>query len=220
MVDGETVAVVIPAYRVAESIGRVIRGIPPWVDGIVVVDDASADGTADEVRRIEDPRIVLLRHERNRGVGAAMATGYRKALEAGSDIVVKMDGDDQMDPAYLQALIEPLLKEQADYAKGDRFWDDGALLPMPWPRLIGNLVLTFLTKISSGYWNLFDPQNGYVAITGSTLRRIDLAALDQGYFLESEMLIQLTSSRPGLPTCRSPPGMGARSARCGSLGSC
>jgi 4-amino-4-deoxy-L-arabinose transferase-like glycosyltransferase len=191
VLEGRRVAVVIPAYRVAPFVREVITDLPTWIDQVLVVDDGSPDDTAGVVERLGDPRVVLLRHTVNRGLGAAMATGYAKALELDAAIVVKMDGDGQMDPAALPLLLDPLLRGQADYAKGDRFWHGAELVRMPRPRLVGNLLLTFLTKLSSGCWNVFDPQNGYVAITADMLRQIDLAALDQGYFFENEMLIQL-----------------------------
>src|SRR5262245_60806463 len=121
--DGLRVAVIIPAYRAADTIEKVLSGIPPLVDAIYVVDDASGDDTGDRVRGVTDPRVRLLVHETNRGVGGAMVTGYRQAMHDGVDICVKMDADDQMDPGHLPELIEPLVAGRADYAKGNRFQD-------------------------------------------------------------------------------------------------
>ncbi|MFB3883105.1 MAG: glycosyltransferase family 2 protein [Armatimonadota bacterium] len=190
MIGENKVAVVIPAYRAAGTIAVVIGSLPSCVDQVVVVDDACPEGTAEACRVIADERLVVLRHERNRGVGGAMATGFRKALELGADVVVKMDADGQMDPASLPALVAPLL-HGCDYAKANRFYDGEALGQMPWPRRWGNIGLSFLTKVASGYWNVFDPQNGYIAIRGEALDRLDLEGLDRGYFFENSMLIQL-----------------------------
>jgi glycosyltransferase involved in cell wall biosynthesis len=189
--DGQRVAVVIPAYRAAESIERVLRGIPAWVDAIYVVEDASPDDTAARVRALDDPRVRLLIHERNRGVGAAMATGYRQALSDGADICVKMDADDQMDPSHLAALIEPLIAGRADYTKGNRFHDAEALRRMPVARQIGNAGLSFLVKAASGQWHIFDPTNGYTAIHRTALTALDLRRLHPRYFFECSMPIEL-----------------------------
>ena len=185
------VAVVIPAYRAAESISNVVKGIPAWVDTIYVVDDASPDETRARVRAMADPRVRLLVHETNRGVGGAMVTGYRQALRDGMDICVKMDADDQMDPAYLPALIEALVSGRADYAKGNRFHDTKALREMPFIRKVGNAGLSFLIKAASGQWHVFDPTNGYTAIHRAALDALDLAKLHPRYFFESSMLIML-----------------------------
>jgi glycosyltransferase involved in cell wall biosynthesis len=188
---GLRVAVAIPAYRAEATVARVIATLPAWVDQIVVVDDVSPDGTAAVLAAVDDSRLVVLRHERNRGVGGAMKTAYRKALELGADVVVKMDSDGQMDPAQLPALLDALLDRSCDYAKGNRFLDSKALADMPAARLLGNLALTFLTKLASGYWHVFDPQNGYVACRAEVLRRLDLDAIADDYFFENDMLVHL-----------------------------
>jgi glycosyltransferase involved in cell wall biosynthesis len=185
------IGVVVPAYRVARHIEAVVRGIPSWVEAIIVVVDASPDDTFERVQRLNDARVVLLRHEVNQGVGGAMQTGFRKALELGLEIVVKMDGDDQMDPAHLPALIEPLVRGEADVTKGNRYEHVAALKSMPLVRVVGNAGLTFLVKLASGYWNLFDPANGYVAVRSDVLRRFDLEKLHKRYFFESGFLIKL-----------------------------
>lgn len=187
----QIVAVVIPAYRVAGQIGRVISNIPAFVRYVIVVDDASPD---ESVRRIEpllSQRVRLVRHRANQGVGGAMLTGYAVALELGADIVVKMDGDDQMDPAQLPRLLAPLLRSEADYAKGNRFMHQHALGQMPALRRVGNLGLSFLTKIASGYWNIFDPTNGYTAIHRRVLQLLDPDAVSRRYFFEASMLLDL-----------------------------
>lgn len=185
------VTAVLPAFREAPHVGDVLRRLPPWLDRIVLVDDASDDGTAEAAEAVGDPRVEVVRLERNRGVGGAMARGYARALERGTDLVVKMDADGQMDPAHLEALLAPLAAGRADYAKGNRFHDLAALRAMPRRRLAGNLALSFLTKLASGYWDVFDPQNGFTAIRAEVLASLDLGDLDHGYFFENAMLCQL-----------------------------
>ena len=188
-----TIVAVIPCYRVEAKIAHVLAGVPEYVKHILVVDDASPDETAAIVARAaqQDRRIMLLRHAKNQGVGGAMLTGFRKALELGADVVVKIDGDDQMDLAYLPRLLVPILQLQADYTKGNRFRDFQALQKMPVIRRIGNMGLGFLTKAATGYWNLFDPTNGFLAIHGKVLAQLPLDRIDKTYFFETSMLAQL-----------------------------
>jgi glycosyltransferase involved in cell wall biosynthesis len=157
------------------------------------VDDASPDKTAQVVQKIaeKDRRILLIRHENNQGVGGAMKTGFQKALELGAQIVVKIDGDDQMDLAYLPDLLLPLIEGRADYAKGNRFRDFQALQQMPFIRRVGNMGLGFLTKAATGYWNLFDPNNGFLAIRANVLAQLPLDRIDRGFFFETSMLANL-----------------------------
>ena len=190
-VDGLRVGLVIPAYQAASTIEKVLRGTPEWIDAVYVIDDASSDETGPRVRAIADPRVRLLVHEANRGVGAAMVTGYREAVADGMDICVKMDADDQMDPSYLPGLVAPLIDGRADYAKGNRFHDSEALRQMPLARRIGNVGLSFLIKAASGQWRVFDPTNGYTAIHRSALQALDLGRLHPRYFFESSLLIML-----------------------------
>jgi dolichol-phosphate mannosyltransferase len=185
------VGVIVPSYLAAGTIEKVLAEIPPWVDAIYVVDDASADDTAVKVAASSDGRIHLLLHEKNCGVGGAMITGYRRALDDGMDICVKMDADGQMDPACLAQLIEPLVAGRADYAKGNRFHDATALGRMPLARRIGNAGLSFLIKAASGQWHVFDPTNGYTAIHRVALAALELGRLHPRYFFESSMLIRL-----------------------------
>jgi len=185
------VHVVIPAYNVAPHLGAVLRGIPDFVDTVTVVDDGSTDDTTEAAKRVGDPRVTVLGSPANEGVGGAMARGFEHALAQGDGIIVKMDGDGQMDPADLPRLLEPIVDGRCDYAKGNRFLRSRELDIMPRARLAGNFVLTFLTKLASGYWNVFDPQNGYLAITSSTLRLLDLGRLSRRYFFENDMLINL-----------------------------
>ena len=193
MIEGRTLAVVIPAYRVEREIAGVIGGMPAHVDRIIVVDDASPDGTSQIVEALGDSRVQLIRHSRNQGVGGAMATGFGAALEAGSDLVVKCDGDGQMDPRDIPVLLRPILAGRAEYSKGCRFHHFRDLSAMPRTRLGGNIALTFLTKFASGYWHVLDPQNGFVAIRADVLRRLPLARLSRGYFFENDMLIRLNA---------------------------
>ena len=187
------IAVVIPAYRVERDIQEVLRGIPSYVKAIIVVDDASPDSSADLVAAAakRNKRIHLVCHEKNQGVGGAMVSGFRKALALGMEIVIKLDGDGQMDPAYIPAFITPLIMGEADYAKGNRFRDFKALQKMPLIRRIGNLGLSFLTKAATGYWNIFDPTNGYFAIRADVLAQLPLDKIDQGYYFETSMLSHL-----------------------------
>jgi glycosyltransferase involved in cell wall biosynthesis len=187
------IAVVIPAYRTEGELPAVLRGLPAFVRHVIVVDDASPDASAALAAAAakKDKRIILLRHEKNLGVGGAMVTGFRKALEIGAEIVIKVDGDGQMDPQYIPALIAPLLAGEADYAKGNRFRDSKSLQQMPLARRIGNLGLSFLTKAATGYWNIFDPTNGYFAIRAAALAQLPLDKIDERYYFETSMLSHL-----------------------------
>jgi len=185
------IAVVIPAYRATKHISTVLSGIPGFISIIVVVDDCSLDDTAHLVRQTKDARVNLIIHEKNLGVGGAVLTGYAKALELGAEIIVKMDSDGQMDPKYLLHLIAPILINKADYTKGNRFLHTRQLKKMPLKRLIGNTGLSFLTKMSSGYWNVFDPTNGYTAIHAAIIPLLDKSEISPRYFFESSMLIEL-----------------------------
>lgn len=156
-----------------------------------MVDDASPDCTAEIVQAWGDPRVHLIRLPKNQGVGGAVLTGYRVAVELGADIIVKMDSDDQMDPAFLPALVAPIAAGQADYTKGNRFIHARQLGSMPLSRRIGNIGLSFLTKLASGYWNIFDPTNGYTAIHASLVPLLDWEAIDRRYFFESSMFLEL-----------------------------
>jgi len=184
------IAVVIPAYRVEGQIEAVLDQMPDCVDRVFVVDDASPDHLAERLSG-RGERLTLIRHPKNRGVGGATATGIRAALDENCDIVVKCDGDGQMDPRHIPALIDPLLVGAADHAKGCRFHHFGELRRMPRRRLLGNIVLTFLTKMTSGYWNVVDPVNGFFATTSVVLRRMPLSRLSPRFFFETDFLIRL-----------------------------
>ncbi|WKZ47000.1 MAG: glycosyltransferase family 2 protein [Anaerolineales bacterium] len=187
------IVVVVPCYRVEREIQTVLQGIPKFVKRIIVVDDASPDSTSTVVSAIaaKDKRITLVRHTSNQGVGGAMATGFRKALELGAQIVVKIDGDGQMDTTHLPELIAPLINGQADYTKGNRFRDFVSLQQMPLVRRVGNMGLAFLSKAATGYWNLFDPTNGFTAIRAEVLAELPLEKIDHTYYFETSMLANL-----------------------------
>jgi dolichol-phosphate mannosyltransferase len=188
-----SIAAVIPAYRVENEIEAVLKNLPAFLRYIIVVDDCSPDGTYDRVKQSAqtDERLLLLRHEHNQGVGGAMVIGFRKALELGAQIVVKVDGDGQMDPEFIPSLIAPLIRGEADYAKGNRFRDFDALRHMPLIRRAGNLGLSFLAKAATGYWSCFDPTNGFIAIRAEVLAQLPLEKIDQTYFFETSMLAHL-----------------------------
>jgi glycosyltransferase involved in cell wall biosynthesis len=186
-----TIHVVVPAYNEEPHIAGVVAGMPAYVDRIFVVDDGSTDGTARAVEACGDPRVALLRTPHNLGVGGATVLGYRHALDAGADVIVKMDGDGQMPPAALPALLDAIIERGADYAKGNRFLQRELVHRMPLERIVGNVMLTFLTKLASGYWNVFDPQNGYTAVRATALRVLPLDRLHQGFFFENDMLVRL-----------------------------
>ena len=190
------IAVVIPCYETRRQILHVIAGIGANVARIYVVDDACPQRTGDLVEQSAgDPRVRVLRHDRNTGVGGAVVTGYRAALADGAEIVVKIDGDGQMDPAQMGRLVAPIAMGTADYTKGNRFYDYALLQQMPRVRLLGNALLSLVNKISSGYWNVMDPTNGYTAIHRIALAALPLARIDRGYFFESDMLFRLYTVR-------------------------
>lgn len=184
------VAVILPAYRTATAIRAVIERIPASVAHVIVVDDASPDGAGSAARASGDPRVLVLSHDTNRGVGGAMKTGFAKALELGADVVVKLDSDGQMDAAMIPALVAPLLEERADLAKGNRFADLAVISAMPALRRAGNLALSFLVKAASGYWSLFDPCNGFLAIRSDLLKEVRLDRLADRYFFEISLLCE------------------------------
>lgn len=159
---------------------------------IVVVDDACPEATGLFVtQNCTDPRVEVVTHARNRGVGGATLTGYRRALELGGDIIVKVDGDGQMDPKFIPTLVRPIAEGRADYTKGNRFYLMEGLAGMPYMRLFGNLMLSFVSKLSSGYWKIFDPTNGFTAIHGRVAALLVTQRIDEGYFFESDMLFHL-----------------------------
>lgn len=190
------IAVVIPCYRVADHVMRVLEGIGPQVHAIYVVDDACPEGSGARVRAAcADPRVRVLEHPDNQGVGGAVMTGYREAVADGADVIVKIDGDGQMDPALIPLFVAPIVAGQADYTKGNRFYHPDGLRAMPAARLAGNALLSLVAKLSTGYWNLFDVTNGYTAVHARVLRRLQLDKLSARYFFETDMLFRLNTIR-------------------------
>lgn len=189
-------AVVIPCFRVKRHIAAVLAGLEGKVRHAYVVDDRCPEGTGDFVEaECARPWITVLRHAENQGVGGAVMTGYAQALADGHEVVVKMDGDGQMDPAFLPALLHPILSGQADYTKGNRFFDLYSLRAMPGMRLFGNSGLSFVSKATTGYWDVMDPTNGYTAIHRAALERLPMARMERRYFFESDMLFRLGTIR-------------------------
>lgn len=190
------IAVVVPTYRASAHVLDVLARIGPEVERILVVDDACPEHSGDRVEAgCSDPRVRVLRHAENRGVGGATITGYRAALEEGAGIVVKLDADGQMDPARIGELVAPIAQGEADYTKGNRFFQLEGLGAMPVTRALGNAVLSFLSKLSSGYWDVFDPTNGYTAVHAAVLRRLPLDKLAARWFFESDLLFRLGTLR-------------------------
>ena len=191
MLEQKSIAVVIPAHDEEKLIGETISGIPDFVDRIIVVDDRSSDGTAAVVEALDDHRVELIRHERNQGVGAAIVTGYKRARDEGIDVTAVMAGDNQMDPADLQTLVEPVARGDVDYAKANRLFTGQAWDLIPRTRYLGNAVLSLLTKVASGYWHVADSQTGYTAISLEYLQLIDLDRIYRGYGMPNDMLVHL-----------------------------
>lgn len=190
------IAVVVPCYNVKAQIGSVLEAMPPCVARIFVVDDCCPEKTGEFVRaKLKDSRIRILTHEKNQGVGGAVMTGYKAAIAEGMDILVKIDGDGQMDPSLIENFVRPLEDGSADYAKGNRFWNAENLREMPRIRLFGNAVLSFINKISSGYWNIMDPTNGYTAITAEVVRELPFEKISRRYFFETDILFRLSTMR-------------------------
>ena len=193
----KTIAVIVPAYNEEELIGKVLRTIPGFIDHIIVVDDASSDRTGEVVRahREEDSRIVYLRHPNNEGVGGAIATGYKWARDNDISVSVVMAGDAQMDPADLPKLLDPVVDGQVDYSKGNRLFTGKAWNVIPKTRYLGNGVLSFLTKIASGYWHIADSQSGYGAVTLEVLKTLDLDKIYRRYGMPNDFLVKLNVYR-------------------------
>lgn len=189
------VAAVVPAYKEQDHIAAVIATMPPLVDHIIIVDDASPDATAERARAAADDRTVVITLEKNQGVGGAILTGHRRALALGADVCVVMAGDGQMDPEFLPALLDPIASGRAQFTKANRFYGRGSFAGMPRTRVFGNVALSFLTKAASGYWNLFDPQNGYTAIHRDALERIPWDQIAKRYDFENDLLINLNILR-------------------------
>lgn len=190
------IAVAIPCYKVTQHVMGVIAAIGPEVSRIYAVDDACPNASGKFIEKHNtDPRVRVLYHPENLGVGGAIVTAYKAAIADGMDIVVKIDGDGQMNPALLPKFIRPLLHQRADYTKGNRFYRPESVQGMPPIRLFGNAVLSFLTKVSCGYWNIMDPTNGYTAVRTKVLEELPLDKLERRYFFETDMLFRLNTIR-------------------------
>jgi glycosyltransferase involved in cell wall biosynthesis len=189
MLDGKTVAVVVPAHDEEELLPETLAGIPAFVDRIYVVDDASRDGTAEQAAG--NDRVQLIRHDENRGVGAAIVTGYERAVTDGMDVTCVMAADNQMPPEDLEAIARPVVDGDADYAKANRLVTGEAWQLIPHARYLGNAMLSLLTKIASGYWHVADSQSGFTAVSLTTLRKLDLDRIYPRYGFPNDMLVHL-----------------------------
>jgi len=190
------VAVVIPCYKVTAHVAQVVAAVGEEVERIYCVDDACpADSGGYIEREVHDPRVRVLRHAVNQGVGGAVMTGYLAAIADGATVIVKIDGDGQMDPSLLPEFIAPILAGEADYTKGNRFWDLRGIRRMPLVRRIGNLGLSFIAKASTGYWDVFDPTNGYTAIHATVASRLPMESISRRYFFETDILFRLNAMR-------------------------
>ncbi len=195
-VNSPKIGVVIPAFKVSKHILGLLEDIGPEVGAIYVVDDGCPEKSGELVAKYcSDRRVQVIYHLENQGVGGAVMTGYRSALKDGAAIIVKLDGDGQMKLTDLATLIAPIIDGQADYSKGNRFYNIEQIHSMPKIRILGNLVLSFFSKFSSGYWNIFDPNNGFTAISAPILRTLPLEKIDNRFFFESDMLFRLYLSR-------------------------
>jgi dolichol-phosphate mannosyltransferase len=195
-IDELRVAVVIPCYKVTHHILNVITRIGDEVQSIYVVDDACPDSSGKFIlANNNDSRVQVIFHSENQGVGGAVMTGYKAAISDGADLIVKVDGDGQMDPSLIPGFILPIIMGEADYTKGNRFYDLEEISAMPKARLFGNAVLSFMTKLSTGYWDLFDPTNGYTAIHANVAQQLPFAKISRRYFFETDMLFRLNTFR-------------------------
>jgi glycosyltransferase involved in cell wall biosynthesis len=212
--EGKRVGVVVPAYDEEALIAATLGGIPPLVDRIFVVDDGSSDHTVERAQELDDPRVEVLSHERRSGVGAAIISGYRRALAEGLDVVVVMNGDNQMDPEDLPALVEPVARGELDYAKANRLSTGQAWQLIPKTRFFGNAVLSLLTKVASGYWHVADSQSGYTVISRGMLELLDLDDVYTNYGFPNDMLVHLNVWNARVRDFPSRPiyGVGERSA--------
>lgn len=192
MYKNHRIMVVVPAHNERALIGKTISTMPDFVDHIIVVDDCSSDDTAAVALAVGDARVDVLRHEKNLGVGGAIISGHKRAMDIGGDVNVVMAGDAQMDPDYLASLLDPIVDEGYGFSKANRFFSMESFASMPKHRIFGNVVLSFMTKLASGYWHLFDPQNGYTAIRQEALQRLKLDSIARGYHFENDLLINLS----------------------------
>ena len=190
------VCVVIPAFKVSNQIVQVVENIGSEVQLIIVVDDKCPEKSGELVlSKVKDPRLIVVLNSENLGVGGAVKAGYERALDEDCDIIIKIDGDGQMDPKLINRLLRPLLENSAGYAKGNRFFNVEDIRKMPKIRILGNLVLSFMSKLSTGYWRIFDPTNGFTAIRSDVVGLLPLDKIDNRYFFESDILFRLNIAR-------------------------
>ena len=196
MIGNKKIAVVIPCYKVKRHIVKLVQSVGRYVDLIIVVDDCCPEGSGNFLAsKVKKSNLMVIKNDTNKGVGGAVKVGYLKALELNADIIVKIDGDGQMDPGLIPDFINPLLDDLADYSKGNRFFYISNLKKMPKIRVFGNSILSFINKISSGYWDLFDPTNGFTAINSKVLSKLEIDKIENGYFFESDILFRLNTIR-------------------------
>lgn len=193
MLNNNSIAVVIPCYKVEDQIKDVVEGLPNWISSIILVNDASPDNTGKIVEELafESSKITALHHEKNQGVGGSMITGFKEVLKQNHDVVIKIDGDGQMDISYFEKMVNILTTQDYDFVKGNRFFDWNMLRQMPAVRRIGNIGMGFLIRMASGYWNVFDPANGFICIKSSVLEKTNFRRLSKRFFFESSLLIEL-----------------------------
>jgi glycosyltransferase involved in cell wall biosynthesis len=187
------IGVVIPYYNAAKHIEKVVEKLPKYIDSIIIVDDCGKESLPESLvsQTALVDRIVIVKNKKNSGVGGATKNGFKKAIELGLDYVIKVDADDQMDSSFIPDLLRPLIENEAEYAKGNRFKDFKALRQMPFTRKVGNLGLSFLIKAASGYWNNFDPTNGFFAIKVDVLKKLDFTNIHRDYYFESSLIAEL-----------------------------
>jgi len=191
VLDGKRVAVVIPAYNEEQLLASTVEGVPDFVDRLYIVDDRSKDATVERAKALNDPRVQVIEHERNEGVGAAIVTGYRAAMADRIDVTAVMAADNQMDPEDLRHLVEPVARGELDYSKANRLFTGQAWQLIPRYRYLGNAVLSMLTKIASGYWHIADSQSGYTAVSHEYLDLLDLDRIYKRYGFPNDMLVHL-----------------------------
>jgi glycosyltransferase involved in cell wall biosynthesis len=191
--ENNSIAVVIPCYKVENHIQKVVSEIPGYITSIILVNDASPDHTGEILDQLakENSKITVLHHERNQGVGGAMISGFLEALKQNQEVVIKIDGDGQMDVSHFERMLKAVFVEKYDFVKGNRFFDQKMLQKMPFIRRIGNIGMGFLIKMASGYWNIFDPTNGFFCIHASVLKKLDYHRIAKRFFFESSLLIEL-----------------------------